>query len=70
LGEILYEEGGRKYFFRVDFGASPVKLFVATYYTGPVSGVSYSLSDGVRGRIVSELVARLENSGYYVDIVD
>jgi hypothetical protein len=69
LGEISYNDGGKRYFFKVDYKTKPIKLFMDRYFVGAVSGVSYKLSDGDRERIALELVKRLQGGGYAVEVL-
>lgn len=69
IHEISYNDGGKNYFFKVDFKKNPVKLHMDRYFSGAVSGVSYKLSDSDRERVAPELVKRLEGGGYTVEVV-
>lgn len=69
LGEISYTDGVKNYFFKVDFKKDPVKLYMDRYFSGPVAGLSYKLSEIDRARIASELIKKLEDKGYSVEVI-
>jgi hypothetical protein len=69
MREVVYRELGRNYFFKVNFNTKPVRLHMGRYFVGGVSGVSYKLSDSEIDRIAPELVRKLQEKGYLVEVI-
>lgn len=67
--EVLYQDGDKNYYFKVDLKSMPVKLFMDRYFSGAVSGLFYTLSEAERVTIAPQLIKKLEQGGHSVEVI-